>query len=347
LASITIFLLILNNNNNNNKLKVSDWITGVISVFMVTQFRVDGILIALAFFLILYLRLIVRSLHQPYEEFLRPLLCFFVVIGIATLWIGGYSAKGTTAYGNSILQASGIIRLAVNPNINDSDPDDTKSMLKRTVNWEQYIRDRQLNYGISTRYIDGHSYRAGHKDIRLIYENIIQFLIVREEFFFEQSNIYGGKLPIQGGFMDNRYAHSGNFWQGDFNKAVHFANQAKLISEKSVQPRNPFYKTVASLHAIHKFPQKICWCFLPAIVLLLLAIVLYSYFPASACASALILSSFPLIFLISPLHLFSYYLFIFYGGLIIIPLMATEFRYRRYRKKEEEKDKSKVGEPSL
>jgi hypothetical protein len=323
LASITIFLLIL---KNSNKLTVADWLIGVVSVFMVTQFRVDGILIAFTFFVILCLRLIYQSLQQSYENFWRPLLCFFVVAGIATLWIG-ISTEKTSRYGASILQGSGVLRLAVNPDIKDSDPDNTKAMLKQTVHWEQYIKNRRFDYGISTRYIDALSYRSGHKDVRLIYENIIQFLIVREEFFFEHANMY--RLPLIRGFRDDRSYHCGDFYEGNFNKSVQYAKQTGLISENSVQPKNPFFKTVDLLHKSNKFPLNICWSFLPPLFLLLLAVVLYSYFPASACASVLILSSFPLIFLISPLLLFMYYLFIFYGGLIILPFIVLEFQYRR------------------
>jgi hypothetical protein len=146
--------------------------------------------------------------------------------------------------------------------------------------------------------------------------------------FFQYANMLG---VGHGSIRDERTYTGQNFTY--LPKTIDYARKINLIPQKTGYPSNRLYKLDRSFRRNTGLIGRITWTFLPELLILFITIALYRYFPATAASSLLILSVFPPIFFIAALFNPMYYLFIFYGGLIIIPLMATEFRYRRYRKK--------------
>jgi hypothetical protein len=331
LASISIFLIQL---QKNVELKVKNYLIGITAIFLTTQFRVDGLMAVAAFFFLL----LIRQLNLPnkfyYCNFLRPLFCFIILAVVATAWCGMPKQNSTTNYRNRILGES-LVPLFVNPDCVDSDSDQTKAMILKGLKWDEIIDNFRNDKGIATNNLAWNMIKPSNDiDTRLCFENPFLHFIVRIKCFFQNANTLG----VGCGEIHDTRTYTGENFQY-YPTTIDYARKTNLIPSQTGYPSNILFKIDLSLR--HSTTDTtVIWSFLPEFLILLIVLALYKFFPATASAALLILSVFPPIFFMSPLYYSAYYAFVFYGGLIIIPLMSIEFRYRRYKKKAEEQDQN-------
>ncbi|MDR2169116.1 MAG: hypothetical protein LBP59_03145 [Planctomycetaceae bacterium] len=319
LASVSIFLIQL---QKNVQLKLENYFIGVVAVFLTAQFRADGLMIVGVFFCILLFRLICYQ-NFYYNNFLRPVFCFILIAVIATAWIG--KEKNSIVNYKNIILAQALVPLFVNPDLADSDPDQTKVMILKGLKWDEIISGYRNDKGIATNDLQWNMMKSYENiDTRICFENPFLFFIVRTKCFFQYANMLGGG---HFGMRDERLYTGQNF--AYFPQTIDYARRNRLIPQETGYPSNQLFQFDQFLRNSSKGICKIAWSFLPHFVLLLVALMLYRYFPASASAAILILSAFPPIFFMAQLFNPMYYLFMFYGGLIILPLMAAESRYYR------------------
>jgi hypothetical protein len=322
LAAMSIFLIQL---QKNDQLKVRNYLLGVIAIFLMTQFRVDGLMAVGMFFCILLFRLIHHSNFKfYYNNFLRPVFCFILIVVIATVWCGKERQGSTTNYRNAIL-AQSLVPLFVNPDLVDSDPDQTKAIILKGLKWNEMVAKFRNDKGFATNSLAWNMVKSTKEiDTRICFENPFLYLNMRIKNFCQYANMLGDGHY---GMRDERMYNGKNFVY--LPQTIDYARKIGLIPQKTGYPSNQLYKIDRSMRHNSTTIGKFIWTFLPQFVLLSIVIALYRYFSATASAAILILSVFPPIFFMAALYNPMYYLFIFYGGLVIIPLMATEFRYRR------------------
>jgi hypothetical protein len=319
LASVSIFSIQL---QKKVQLKIKDYLMGVIAIFLMTQFRVDGLMAVCAFFCLLLFRLIFQSWNFYYCNFVRPVFCFVLIAAVATAWCGKERHDSTTSYGNYILSQS-FVPLFVHPDLVDSDPDQTKTMILRGLKWDDMVRQFRNKKGFATNDMHWNMFKSGKDiDTRICFENPCLYMNIRIKYFFQYANMLGSGHY---GIRDVRHYTGKNFTHHLPQQTIDYARATNLIPVKTDYPSNQLFKTDRFFLKSNNRIGKFTWTFLPQLLLLLLALALYCYFPATASVSFLILSVFPPIFFIAALFSPIYYLFVFYGGLIIIPLMATEF----------------------
>jgi hypothetical protein len=324
MASVSIFLIQLQ--KNIEELKIKNYLVGIIAIFLMTQFRVDGLMAVGAFFCLLLFRLFHQSMNFYYSNFLRPVFCFILIAVIATVWCGKASQNSTTSYGNSVLALS-LVSLYVLPDLADSDPDQTKTIILKGLKWDEIVAKFRNNKGFATNNLAWNMVKSPKDiDTRICFENPFLYINMRIKCFFQYANMLGHG---HNGIHDGRTYTGQNVTFLSVPQTIGYVRTTGLIPQKTGYPSNRLFKIDTSLRRYNNIIGKFTWTFLPEFLLLLLAIALYKYFPATAAVALLILSVFPPIFLMTALFCPMYYLFAFYGGLIIIPFMATEFRYRR------------------
>jgi hypothetical protein len=179
-------------------LVVRDWIYGIFALFILFQLRPEGLLPVIIYLGMLLLSSLVKKTHLQinnilYKNFLRPTITFFIVFMFSITWIG-YKTTISSGYVNSTVNTIGLLHLFANPDIDDSDPDESKEDILVAYNYSQFVTDRWIKEkGFSTICLVEKAYLKSTKKkyIRLIVENPVQIFLERIRIFAEQGNCLG------------------------------------------------------------------------------------------------------------------------------------------------------------